>query len=60
MKLNLLNYIAIWRDNLLITFVWKIIACCIVPNLIFLLYFKNSKEFKYLWEKRWAIKKKSI
>ena len=38
-------------DNLLVTFVWKIIICCIVPNLIFFFYFKNSKEFKYLWVK---------
>lgn len=38
-------------DNLFFTFVWKIVVCCIVPNLIFLFYFKNFKEFKYLWEK---------
>lgn len=38
-------------NNLLITFIIKIICCFIIPNVIISVLFRNTKEFKYLFMK---------
>lgn len=37
--------------NSLFTFIIKIIAVCIIPNLLIILFYRNSSEFKYIFEK---------
>lgn len=37
--------------NIYIRFGWKIVLCCIVPNLTFGIYFKKTDELKYILDK---------
>ena len=37
--------------NSYISFIWKIIVCCIIPNVIFFIYFRRTNEFRYIMNK---------
>lgn len=41
----------VYIHNLFLNIVFKLSICIIIPNLIFLVIFKNSEEFKYIYEK---------
>ena len=42
----------VYTDSIMIYgFIYKIIICCIVPNIIFLLYFRKTDEFSYFLNK---------
>lgn len=43
------NILSIFTVNNLSTFIIKTSICVIIPNLIFLIIFYRTKEFKYLW-----------
>ena len=38
-------------SNIYIMFVYKMLVCCIIPNIIFLLVYYRTDEFKYLFDK---------
>lgn len=49
---NLSGFVTLWFCNLLPAMGWgslfvKILICCIVPNAIFFVFYKNMKEFRY-------------
>lgn len=49
---NLAGFVTLWICNLLPATGWiilfvKAFICCIVPNIIFFVFYKNMKEFKY-------------
>lgn len=46
--------------SLIMTFVWKLICCIVIPNIIFIVIFHRSKEFIYLKEKVKGIVNKFI
>lgn len=35
--------------NIYVSFMWKIIICGLIPNVIFVLYFRKSDEYKYVY-----------
>lgn len=49
---NLTGFVTLWICNLLPATGWmflfvKAFICCIVPNIIFFVFYKNTKEFEY-------------
>ena len=46
--------------NIYVTFLIRLIICIFVPNIIFLILFFRSKEFKYLFKKLRGIIIKSM
>lgn len=38
-------------ENIYVNFIWKIIVCALVPNIVFFIYFRKTNEFRYIWNK---------
>lgn len=40
-----------FAGNIYLHFITSIIVCCIIPNAIFLICFRRTAEFRYVWER---------